>query len=51
MNIFSLLLGDGPFYGWWLVMMDGGRYILNSGGNIWAVVGGGGYILARGGWY
>ena len=35
MNIFLLLLNGSPFYGWWLVMMDDGRYILDGSGNIW----------------
>ena len=41
MNIFWLLLGGGPFFGWWCVVVD----------IFWLVVGGGGYILAGGGWW
>ena len=40
MNILWLLLGAGPFFGWWCVVVD----------IFWLVVGGGEYILAVGGW-
>ena len=33
MNIFWLLLGNGPFFGWWSVVLD----------MFWLVVGGGGW--------
>ena len=40
MNIFWILLGGSPLFGWWWV-----------GGDIfWVVVGDGGYILAGVGW-
>ena len=35
-----LLRGDGPFFGKWWVVVD----------IFWLVLGGGGYILADGGW-
>ena len=41
MNIFWLLLGVSPFFGWWWMYF----------GWWWVVVGGGGYILAGGGWW
>ena len=40
MNIFWLLLGGRPFFGWWCVVVD----------IFWLAVAGGGYILAGGGW-
>ena len=41
MNIFWLLLGGSPFFGWWWVVVD----------IFWLVVGGGEYILAGGEWW
>ena len=41
MNTFWVLLGNGPFFGKWQVVVD----------IFWLVVGGGGYILAGGGWW
>ena len=40
MNKFWILWGSGPFFGKWQVVVD----------IFWLVVGGGGYILAGGGW-
>ena len=31
MNIFWLLLGGSPFFGWFWVMVGGSGYILNGG--------------------
>ena len=51
MNKFWLLLGAGPFFGWWWVVEDifwlvgvvvgVGGYILAGGGQRWVVVGDG----------
>ena len=47
MNILWLLLGGGPFFGWWCVLVD----------IYWLVVGGGGWrwmkvmVVGRGTWW
>ena len=56
MDIHWLLLGGGPFYGWWGVVVDIFCLVVGSGGCILtgggcSRVGGGGYILAGGVWW
>ena len=48
MNIFWLLLGGSPLFGWWWVVVDifwlvvnDGEFILAGGGWCWMVVDGG----------
>ena len=49
MNIIWLLLGAGPFFGWWCVVVDIFWLVVGSDGWWWVVVGSGGYILGGGG--
>ena len=38
MNIFYLLLGDSPFFGWWWVVVDIFWLVVGSGGWWWMVM-------------
>ena len=44
-DIFWLSMGGGEwwwiYFGWWWVVVGGGGYILDRGGCLWGVVGGG----------
>ena len=60
MNIFWLLLGGSPFFGWWCVMVDIFWLMVGDGGcwwiyfDWWGVVGAGGrwwMVVGRSGWW